>query len=142
MSSHVTCLAEGTKCCLWDTCPWLRGALWAQGGTPPVGWVAFSSWVPESRAIEEADYGIGDLGNRRQAWSLTVLACQRHPFLIPSPSFASLSNPHRSKKTKKRVKKKRGKKTNSSVLSDNLKRKKQQQQNPILTSFPPSSSYN
>lgn len=141
MSSHVTCLAEGTKCCLWDTCPWLRGALWAQGGTPPVGWVAFSSWVPESRAIEEADYGIGDLGNRRQAWSLTVLACQRHPFLIPSPSFASLSNPHRSKK-KKRVKKKRGKKTNSSVLSDNLKRKKQQQQNPILTSFPPSSSYN
>lgn len=142
MSSHVTCLAEGTKCCLWDTCPWLRGALWAQGGTPPVGWVAFSSWVPESRAIEEADYGIGDLGNRRQAWSLTVLACQRHPFLIPSPSFASLSNPHRSKK-KKRVKKKRDKKTtNSSVLSDNLKRKKQQQQNPILTSFPPSSSYN
>lgn len=136
MSSHVTCLAEGTKCCLWDTCPWLRGALWAQGGTPPVGWAAFSSWVPESRAIEEADCGIGDLGNRRQAWSLTVLACQRHPSLIPSPSFASLCNPHHSKK-KKRVKKKRDKKiTNSPVLSDNLKCKKKTQ-NPILTNFLP-----
>ena len=71
-----------------------------------MGWAAFSSWVPESRAIEEADCGIGDLGNRRQAWSLTVLTCQRHPSLIPSPSFASLSNPHHSKKKKKKKKKK------------------------------------
>lgn len=30
VSSHIICLTEGTKLCLWDTCSWLaRGALLA-----------------------------------------------------------------------------------------------------------------
>ena len=135
VSSHITCLAEGTRRCLWDTCPRLgsRAAkeLPGKGGRPSAAGPPCQAPAP-ARAIEKADCGIGDLGNRRQAWSLTAPVCQRHPSLIPSPSFASLSNtPH----SKKRVKKKRNKitATKPSALPDNLKCK---QQKPILTFLP------
>lgn len=54
-------------------------------------------------ALEEADYGISDLGKRHQACSL--LACQRHPYFTSFPLFASLSLPHPSKEKREREKK-------------------------------------